>query len=246
MKYRYINKIKELISNIEDIEFSNMNKCTNILVEAILNNKSIYTFGASHAGIISEELFYRAGGLMLINPIFAKELMLDNVPVTITSKMERCAGYGEIIASKYDFKNGDILILHSVSGRNPIIIELAIKAKNKGCIVIGITNLTYSKNVSSRHHSKKNLYEYCDLILNNHGEIGDACIEIPGIDQKVGPTSTITMALIMNNIIVETVLKLKEKGIDRPPVFYSANLDNKDHLNEALYKKYKKSIHYKL
>ena len=39
-----------------------------------------YTFGASHAGILSEELYYRAGGLMLFNPIFGRELMLDSTP----------------------------------------------------------------------------------------------------------------------------------------------------------------------
>ncbi len=181
----------------------------------------------------------------MINPIFAKELMLDNSPVTLTGLMERCFGYGSILAYKVDFKPNDVLIVHSVSGRNPVTIEMAIEAKKKGCIVIGITNLKYSKEVSSRHHLNKNLYEYCDVVLDNHGDIGDACVKIPDMDQKVGPTSTVAMALIMNNIIVETVLRLKETGM-KPPVFYSANLDGGDELNKKLFKEYENCIHYKL
>lgn len=45
--------------------------------------------------------------------------------------MERLEGYGTALAEIQPFKEGDVLILHSVSGRNPVIIDLALAAKEK-------------------------------------------------------------------------------------------------------------------
>lgn len=244
MEFEYINHIKRLITLIEDRETDNIQKSVHLLTQTILNKKSIYIFGASHAGILSEELFYRAGGLMLVTPIFGRELMLDNSPITLTSKMEQCVGYGSLLASKIDFQSEDVLIVHSVSGRNPVTIEMAMAAKDKGVKVIGLTNLNYSQSVTSRHPSQKKLYDVCDVILDNHGEIGDACVELDGLQQKVGPTSTVIGATILNTIISETVKELQYHGIKHPPIFYSANLDGGNELNEQLIEQYKESINY--
>ena len=244
MEFDYIDKILDLIKIIKTEEKENMEKCVELLTNTILNKKSIYIFGASHAGILCQEMYYRAGGLMLVNPIFGREIMLDTEPITLTSKMERCVGYGTILASKVDFKKDDVLIAHSVSGRNPVTIEIAIAAKEKGAKVIGLTNLKYSKSVSSRHPSGKNLYEFCDIVLDNHGDIGDACVSVEGLDQKVSPTSTVIGATMLNSIVAATVQSLVKKGMKNPPIFYSANLDGGDELNEKLYEEYKDSIHY--
>lgn len=245
MEFKYISKINELINIIKIEEKSSMEKCVDIICNAILNKKSIYTFGASHAGILSEELYYRAGGLMLFNPIFGKEIMLDNSPITLTSKMERCVGYGTaLVNSKVKFQEGDILIVHSVSGRNPVTIEIAMEAKKKNAYIICLTNMKYSKSVTSRHPSGKVLYELADVVLDNHGDIGDACVEIDGLEQKVSPTSTVIGAIILNSIVAAVAQELVNKGMETPPIFYSANLDGGDDLNKQLYNEYKDSIHY--
>lgn len=244
MKFEYIDKIKELIAAVEHTETKNMEKCVEILADAIIGKKAIYSFGASHAGILSQELYYRAGGLMTITPIFAREVLLDRSPITLTSKMERCVGYGTVIAESVGFKKGDVLIVHSVSGRNPVTIEIAMKAKEYGAAVIGITNLSYSKQVSSRHPSGKNMYEFCDVVLDNHGDVGDACVSIEGTNEKTGPTSTVIGAMTLDAIVAETANELVRRGMKKPPVFYSANIDGGDELNKQLYEEYKEAIHY--
>ncbi|HAQ0425992.1 TPA: hypothetical protein IWO79_002732, partial [Enterococcus faecium] len=85
-----------------------------------------------------------------------------------------------------------------------------------------------------------------DLVIDNHGEIGDAGCQIKGMDQKVGPTSTVIGATILNTIIVEVCQQLKQAGIDYPPIFYSANMDGGDELNQSLFEQYKEAIHYQL
>lgn len=245
MNFDYINKIKELIDIVEKEESQNMNDSVDILVKALNNNYSIYIFGASHAGILSQEAFYRAGGLALINPIFAPEVSVERQPITLTSKMERLEGYGETIASTVEFKENDVLIVHSVSGRNPITIEIAKAAKDAKATVIGITNLKYSKSVTSRHSSGKNMYEYCDIVLDNHGEIGDACVEVSPAPQKVGPTSTIIGSTMLNAIIVEVAKVIAKQNNGKIPFFASANMDGGDKFNNELFKEYKEQIHYK-
>ena len=44
------------------------------MADVIADDHMIYVFGAGHAGIISEEMFYRAGGLVPVVPIFAPGL----------------------------------------------------------------------------------------------------------------------------------------------------------------------------
>jgi len=66
-----------------------------------------------------------------------------------------------------------------------------------------------------------------------------------GLEQKAGPTSTVIGATILNSIIVSTAQNLIKKGMKKPPIFYSANVDGGDELNEELYNEYKDSIHYR-
>ncbi|GAB2569126.1 SIS domain-containing protein [Gracilibacillus alcaliphilus] len=245
MPYQYFEKIRQLFDIVEKQEKEKIEQAVALLTDAILAKKSIFAFGASHAGIIAQELYYRAGGLISINPIFAKDLQLDVEPISYTSKMERLAGYGTLLAEKTPMKKGDVLILHSVSGRNSVTIDLAIAAQELGVHVICITNLNYSKQITSRHPSGKNLYQCSDIVIDNHGDVGDAACTIDGLNQKVAPSSTVIGAAIVNTIVAETVERLVQHGIDTPPIFYSANIDGGDEKNLALYEKYKDTIHYR-
>ena len=242
--FQYMDKVTEILKVVRENESGVIQEAIDLMTEANLNKQSVFIFGASHAGILMEEMYYRAGGMMTINPIFGREVMLDRSPITFTSQMERLEGYGTSLASTVDFKENDVLILHSVSGRNPIIIDIAIAAREKGVKLIGLTNVSYSKSVTSRHSSGKRLFEVVDIVIDNHGDIGDACCDIKGIEQKVGASSTVVGASILNTIIVETCQKLVDSGVKYPPIFYSANLDGGNQLNQELYEQYKESIHY--
>ena len=245
MTFTYIDKIREILAKVEEFENETMKQVVNLLVEAIMEKRSIFVFGASHAGILSEELFYRAGGLMVVNPIFGRELMLDTSPITHTSQMERLVGYGTALMKGTPIKERDVLIVHSVSGRNPVSIEVAMEAKKQGAIVVALTNVTYSESVTSRHPSGQRLFEIADIVLDNHGDIGDACVSLEGMDQKVAATSTVIGATILNSIVAKATEELIKRGMEKPPIFYSANLDGGDELNRVMFQKYKDNIHYK-
>ena len=242
--FQYLTEIERLLEQVRSQEHCTMQAAIKLLTDAHLQQHSIYVFGASHAGILTEELFYRAGGLVTINPIFAPELSVQRSPITVTSQMERLVGYGKVIAESIAFKPNDVLLIHSVSGRNPVSIELALSAKQKGVKLIVLTNKCYSNSVASRHPSGKRLVELADIAIDNHGEKGDACCAIGDFKQKVGATSTVIGAAIVNALVVEVCQALLKQGIKQLPVFYSANLDSGDELNQALFAHYQPMIHY--
>ena len=239
----YITHLQALLDTVKNEEKSSIEAASEALLEAIRSHHNIFVFGASHAGIISDELFYRAGGLALINPVVAPELELSNRPITMTSQMERLDGYGTLLAEKTPFQAGDVCITHSVSGRNTVMIDFVLAAKAKGVKIIAITNLTYSKSVESRHSSHQRLFELADIVIDNHGDVGDATMTLKGLDQKVAPSSTVVGATIANSIVVRTVERCLEEAID-PPIFYSANLDGGDEKNKRTFETYQKHIFY--
>lgn len=239
----YSAHIKSLIDKIELTQESNIDQAANIIVDAMLSGNSIFAFGASHAGMLSMELFYRTGGLVNINPIFAADLMSNIRPATLTSDIERLEGYGTLILRNTAIKSGDVLILHSVSGRNAVTIDMGIEAKKMGVKVIVITNLEYTNLVSSRHSSNLKLKDLGDVVIDNCGEFEDSSQVIEGVQQKMGPTSTIIGAFIVNGMTLKIAEKLVEKGIE-VPVFHSANIDGGDKHNKDLMEKYKNNIFY--
>ncbi len=239
----YFNHIHELLDNLLEKESDQIEKAVEVLYEATIKKNNLFVFGASHAGILAEELTYRAGGLATFNPIFESSMMLNTTPITHTSQMERLVGYGTLIAHKSPIKKDDVLIAHSVSGRNTVMIDFIQALKKRGCKVIAITNLTYSKNVDSRHPCGKKLYQLADLVIDNHGDKGDAAIKFDQLSQKVGPTSTVIGTTIVNAIVVGLVEKLLAAGYE-PPILHSANLDEGDQYNQKLFERFKHNIFY--
>ena len=239
----YINIVSDTVRRAYEEQTDVIYAAASLLANTVENKKNVFVFGCSHAGIIAEEVFYRTGGLAVINPIFFPAMMLNTRPVTMTSSLERIPGIGKTIFEKNSIKKGDLLILHSVSGRNTVPVEMALTAKENGVNTVCITNLNYSRAVTSRHPCGKRLFEVCDIVIDNKGETGDAAVTVDGLPEKIGPTSTVVGAALINAIVIDATNKMIEDGIV-PPVLMSANLDGGDEHNAAIFKEYKDNIFY--
>ena len=64
----------------------------------------------------------------------------------MTTMIERLPGLATITLEKSGIRPGDCLIIHSVSARIPVVIEMAMKAKEKGIHVIGIVSKNFAEN----------------------------------------------------------------------------------------------------
>lgn len=235
----YIQKVSKLIETVEKTQIEAIERACEAVAECLKNDGMIYTFGTGHSHMLAEEIFYRAGGLIKVYPILDEPLML-HTGASRSSMMERLQGYAELlINNNLGIKKGDIMFVFSNSGRNTVSVEMAIEAKKAGMTVICITNLKHTSCVTSRHPSGMRLFEVCDIVINNCGEIGDSCISIG--DVTCGPTSTVIGSMIMQAIICGAVDRLTEQGI-RPEVFLSGNIDGSDVINEKYIKKYNNQI----
>jgi uncharacterized phosphosugar-binding protein len=240
MSFKYIDIIKELINKIENSQLDVMEKVAQLCAETIIRENILYFFGTGHSHMISEEPFYRAGGLVPVYPILETSLMLHDGAYKSTL-MERLDGLSKILLEQTGATKDDIIFIISNSGRNNVIVEMAIEAKKKGLKVIAITSLIHSKSVKSRHPSGKKLYEIADYVIDNCGVIGDSAVEYENFGQKTGPTSTIAGVLIVNSVISRAVEIILDKGL-KPPVFMSSNIDDGDEFNKKMLQKYKSRI----
>lgn len=213
------------------------------LTVAIVEGRRIFAFGASHSFMLAEELVYRTGGLMLVNPIYPHGMNLSVRPVTLTSQLERVEGLGGTLLRGQPVQAGDVLIIASTSGRNAVALDMALAARELRVTTIAVTALAYSQQVESRHSSGKKLYELCDLVIDNCAPLGDAAVSVEGFAQAVGPLSTVLGCAVVNAIATQVVANLVARGVT-PPVFISANMPGGDEHNARLLAENRQRIFY--
>lgn len=66
--------------------------------------------------------------------------MLNVRPLTLTSAVENVEHLGRVLVEQSPLRAEDTLLIHSVSGRNAITIDVALAAKACGAKVIAITS----------------------------------------------------------------------------------------------------------
>jgi uncharacterized phosphosugar-binding protein len=241
---RYFQAVRDVLDKVQETQKEAMSQTARLLADTVESGNSIYITGCSHSSIFAQEVFYRAGGFMLMNPIFLPGMTLEVFPPTRTSKIERITGIAEAVLSETPIRQGDVLIIASIAGRNAVPIELALWANAHDVKVVALTSMNYSGHVESRHSSGKRLFELADIILDVFCEKGDAALAIEGLPVKTAPTSTVAGITIMHAVISQTIENLIERGIT-PPVFLSGNLDGADEQNKQLLERHRSQIHYR-
>ncbi|NAP01481.1 sugar isomerase domain-containing protein, partial [Halomonas sp. MG34] len=172
---KYFSKIANLLAIVEKEELEGMSLAAKKVAEVIQNGGVVHLFGCGHSHILTEEVYYRAGGLVPIHPVLHEPLMLHEGAVR-SSAFERKNDYAKTFMESQDIRNSDLIIVISTSGRNPVPVDVAKIAKSKGAFVIGITSISYSSSQPSRHTSELHLFDAVDLVIDNHAPVGDALL----------------------------------------------------------------------
>lgn len=237
---KYFECIYDRLQTTLDKEKVAMKSAADKVAATIMNDGIIFLFGCGHSHILTEEVFYRAGGLVPLKPIFHEPLMLHE-GASRSSEIERKNNYAENFMKGHDIGPRDLFIVLSTSGRNPVPVDVALFAKEKGAEVIGITSYEYSSSNPSRHKSGKHLYDVVDLVIDNHSVKGDAILHHSKVAIPFAPTSTVLGATILNSIFSEAIAIMAESDFE-PPIFLSGNLEGSDEHNQKLIKKFKERI----
>lgn len=235
---RFRHVVEEIFDQVMEKEQESLRQAAQVIAGAIEKDQLVHVFGTGgHSAIGAMEMFYRAGGLACINPLFPPGISnMDSHPST-----ERLTGYAKHVLDHYGVKGGEVLIIVNVNGINAVTIDAALEAKQRGATVIAVTSVEFASNVPpnipARHPSNKNLHELADIVIDVHVPLGDAVLELPGFDQKVASVSTVIVAFVLQGLVALVVEELLKRGVE-PPVWKSANLPGGDEANRRWIAKY--------
>ncbi|MEO7125372.1 MAG: sugar isomerase domain-containing protein [Nakamurella sp.] len=218
---RYIRSVATLIDIVRSKEWDSINRAADAVATAIATEHVVHVFGTGHSHILAEELYYRAGGLVAIKPLLFDGLMIHH-NVEQSTALERLPGLAAAILADRTVEAGDVFIIASNSGGNATVVECAQIAADAGATVIAVTSIAHATSPSARETGLPRLHELAAIVIDNHGEPGDASVRIPGLDKRVGPTSTAVGATIVNAIVVQAAQLLTSRG-HAPNVYTSLN-----------------------
>ena len=194
----------------------------------------LHTFGSGHSEILARELIGRSGGLVGVSGIFDPG----------AGFAENVVGYGKALVERYDriygLHPGEVVVVISNSGKNVSPVEVALHAKAKGLTVVGLCSLAMSRTAPTLHPSGKRLHEIADLVLDNGGVPGDASIEVEA-GVRAAPTSTLTGALLLNQLQLAAIDWLRANGHPLP-ILRSQNMPGGAEHNNALVERYRGRI----
>jgi uncharacterized phosphosugar-binding protein len=244
--YRQLYEIVDgAIRKILETQESSIDRAAELVSASIQRDQLVHIIGTGgHSQMGAMEMFWRAGCLAPINPLLDPSL-LPSMGAKHSSWMERTEGLASSILSAYEVATGQTIIIVNAYGINPVTIDTALDCRKRGLNTIGITSTSFAENVpagvASRHSSGKNLHEIVDVFINCYMPLGDASVRIEGCDQAVAPVSTILNSFCLHLLVIATVEKLVEAGIE-PPLWMSANLPGGDETNKRWHAKYNSRV----
>src|SRR6266568_2821572 len=190
------------------------------ITTTILAGRHVYAFGAGHSLALVSGMHRRAGSIKVVRPLWNAELT-SRADEEAAGKLENRPGYYKELTGGLDWGPGDLCWVISNSGRNTLVVELALEARRHGVTVVGLVSAAHSAAVSAAPGLPK-LPEIADYLLDNAGCYGDAALDVPGIAERMAPTSTVVGAALIHAVWAEVGERLVARG-HVPEVWGSAN-----------------------
>lgn len=214
---RYHEEIISGIKHIRSTQLQVMERVADCMADVMISGGLVHLFGSGHSHLPVEEAFFRSGGLAPMNPIFDPSLMLHEGIRKVT-QLERLEGYAEVVLRNYDLREGEIMIVFSVSGKNTVPVDMALLANKRGLLTVGVTSAAYARATPPMHPCGKHLHEVTDMFIDSGAGFGDAVVRdprLPGIS-AVGALATITGLYIVNMLQMMVVDRYLERGLEPP------------------------------
>ena len=230
----YLDTVHGYLERILAEESGRIRAAAELLADQIAADRLVHVFGpGGHSNLAAHEVFFRAGGLMHISAILDEGTLLSNGALR-SMAIERTPGYGRVVITDRGLGEDDLLVLVNAYGINAALIDAALTAKERGVALIGISSREHAENTSpdhpARHPSKANLHDLVDVAIDSKVPIGDAVVKVPGMGENIAAISTFANAFTLNCLVIRTVAKLVERGME-PPVWRSGNAPGGDEAN---------------
>lgn len=241
----YLATVHTLMQRILEEERGPMEAAAAKLADQIEADRLVHIFGpGGHSNLAAQEVFFRAGGLMHISAILDEGTLLSNGALR-SMAIERTPGYGRVVISNAGLGETDVLILANAYGINAALIDAALEARSRGTFLIGVSSREHAANTApehpARHPTKQNLHDIVDIAIDTKVPIGDAVVGVPGMSQDIAAISTFANAYALNCLVIRTVAKLVERGIE-PPVWRSGNAPGGDEANARFISRFRDRV----
>lgn len=228
----WISKGRALLDHLESTQMEAIVQAAEWSAEAIASGGLVHLFGSGHSRIPVEEMFPRYGSFPGFHPMVELSMTFHTEVVGTNGQrqamfIERTEGLAEVILSNFDFGLHDLMIVFSASGRSAVPIEMAIGARNRGLKVVAVTSLSESNAAVTSHSSGSRLFEQADLIIDIGTPVGDALVQLEGLEYPVGPGSSLANVAVVNEIKVRTAELLISRG-EMPPVLTASSVVGDD------------------
>ncbi len=222
----------ENIKAIHQNESEKIRRLAQKIAESTLDGGIIHWFGSGHSQLLTKEVYIRAGTLTNSKPISLEPYI---------GKLERVEGVGKALMSTFDGRPGEVLVVVSSSGTNPLPIDVALIGKERGLFVAAITSMDHTLKGTSNHPSGKKLYEVVDIAIDTHAPFGDAALTTPDQSVRFGPLSTLAGVEIVHMLTAQVVDILVDHDY-LPPIRISRNIPGGDEHNRKIIDAYKDRI----
>src|SRR3546814_867454 len=144
------------------------------LADQFAADRLVHIYGpGGHSNLASQEVFFRAGGLMHVSAILDEGTLLSNGALR-SMAIERTPGYGKVVIANQRLGAGDLLILVNAYGINAALIDAAMEARQRGVFLIGVSSRQHAANTApdhpARHPTKQNLHDVVDIAIDRSEE----------------------------------------------------------------------------
>ncbi|MFE3140779.1 SIS domain-containing protein [Streptomyces scopuliridis] len=234
-----------LLQRVRDEESAGVAAAGTAIADTVAAGGRLFAFGAGHSSLAAQDVVYRAGGFAVMNLLTVPGVVgVDVMPATLGSALERVDGLAGAVLDSSPARAGDLLVIISLSGRNALPVEMAMKARALGLTVIGVTSVAYATETTSRNLTGTYLKDHCDIVLDSKIAVGDAELTADGIEAPFAPASTVVTSALMQAMMAAAAGELVERGIE-PPLLRSGNVDGGTEWNDRVMTEYGNRIFYR-
>jgi len=215
----YLHRARVLTDLVEQ-QIPAIHEAADWFAKTILAGRMVHVFGSGHSRIMVEEMWPRYGSFPGFNPIVELSLTFHHPVVGANGQrqamfLENVSGLAARILRNFDLSPADTALVISSSGCNVVPVEIAEEFSRRNIPVVAIVSLAHSEASTSRHPAGRKLPEVANLTLDTGAPVGDAMVQIPGLDTPVAPGSTIGGCLLVNMLKAEVATRLVAAG--QPP-----------------------------
>ena len=240
---QYFEEMKKVLVKIEVTQKEKILEAAEIIATSLANNGIWHIIDTGH--MLMHECIGRTGGMMALRPIRVNCEVANPTRFRSREGVQKITydtvdGFPQFVLGQANIRQGDVLIIGSVSGYNKLPIELALAARQMGVKTIALTAIEYSEKLISKHPSGKRLFEAADIVLDNCSNFSDTLVEVPVINRRICPSSAIGAAYIVWALQAAVVESLVQKGLN-PSVYISNHMPNAGILNDQAWKNYEKN-----